>query len=81
MLRKTAVNLGNDVMRSGVSSGSRALTEIVADAPVKKSIKRHFVEEGRQLVNRRLKPNKTAFDKPSVQTSIEHTTEKDPYLA
>ena len=60
MLRKTAVSLGKDVLRSGVSAGSRALTDIVAGAPVKKSIKRHFVEEGRQLVNKRLKPNKTA---------------------
>ena len=60
MLRKTAVSLGNDVLRSGVSAGSRALTHIVAGAPVKKSIKRHFVEEGRQLVNKRLIPNKTA---------------------
>ena len=60
MLRKTAVSLGKDVLRSGVSAGSRALTDIVAGAPVKKSIKRHFVDEGRQLVNKRLKPNKTA---------------------
>ena len=60
MLRKTAVSLGKDVLRSGVSAGSRALTDIVAGAPVKKSIKRHFVEEGRQLVNKRLNPNKTA---------------------
>ena len=60
MLRKTAVSLGKDVLRSGVSAGSRALTDIVAGAPVKKLIKRHFVEEGRQLVNKRLKPNKTA---------------------
>ena len=55
MLRKTTVSLGNDVLRSGVSAGSRALTDIVAGAPVKKSIKRQ-----RQLVNKRLKPNKTA---------------------
>ena len=37
-LRKTAVSLGKDVLRSGVSAGSRALTDIVAGAPVKKSI-------------------------------------------
>ena len=55
--RKTAVSLGKDVLRSGVSAGSRALTDIGAGAPVKMSIKRHFVEEGRQLVNKRLKPN------------------------
>ena len=60
MLRKTTVILGKDVLMSGVSVGSRALTDIVAGAPVKKSIKRHFVEEGRQLVNKRFKPNKTA---------------------
>ena len=48
-----------NLLRSGVSAGSRALTDIVAGASVKKSIKRHFVEEGRQLVNKRLKPNKT----------------------
>ena len=36
MLRKTAVNLEKDVLRSGVGVGSRALTDIVADAPVKK---------------------------------------------
>ena len=53
MLRKTA---GKDVLRSGVSAGSRVLADIVAGAPVK----RHFVEEGRQLVNKRLKSNKTA---------------------
>ena len=52
MLQKTAVSLGKDVLRSGVSAGSRALTDIVAGAPVKKSIKRHFVEECRQLVNK-----------------------------
>ena len=34
MLRKTAVSLGMDVLRSGVSAGSRALTDIVAGAPV-----------------------------------------------
>ena len=60
MLRKTAVSLGKDFLRSGVSAGSRALTDIVAGAPVKKSIKQYFVEEGRQLVNKILKPNKTA---------------------
>ena len=59
MLREAAVSLGKDIMRSDVSAGSQALTDIVAGAPVKKSIKRHFVEEGRQLVNKRLKPNKT----------------------
>ena len=35
MLRKTVVSLENDVMRSGVSAGSRALTDIMAGAPVK----------------------------------------------
>ena len=60
MLRITVVSLGKDAMRSGVSAGSRALTDIVPGAPVNKSIKRQFVEEGRQLVNKRLKPNKTA---------------------
>ena len=67
MLRKYAVSLGKDVLRSGVSTGSRALTDIVAGAPVKKSIKRHFVEEGRQLMNKRLKPNKTA---PTIKKRI-----------
>ena len=47
MLRKTAVSIGKNVMGSGVSAGSRALTDIVDGAPVKMSIKRHFVEEGR----------------------------------
>ena len=37
MLRKTAVSLGKDVLRSGVSVGSRSLTDSVADAPVNKS--------------------------------------------
>ena len=45
MLRKTAVSLGQDVLRSGVSAGSRTLTDIVAGAPVKKSIKRHFFKK------------------------------------
>ena len=35
MLRKTAVSLGKNVLRSGVSAGLRALTDIVAGAPVK----------------------------------------------
>ena len=60
MLRKNAVSFGKDVMRSGVSSVSRTLTDNVAGAPIKKSIKRHFVGEGRQLVNTRLKHNKTS---------------------
>ena len=64
MLRNTAVTLGNDVLRDGVCASSRALTDIVAVAPVKKSIKLHFVEEGRQLVNKGLQFNKTA---PTIQ--------------
>ena len=35
MLRKTAVRLGKDVLRSGVNAGTRALTDIVAGAPIK----------------------------------------------
>ena len=46
MLQKTAVRLGKDILRSGVSADSRALTHIMSGAPVKKLIKRHFVEEG-----------------------------------
>ena len=36
MLRKTVVSLGKDVLGYGVSAGSRALTDIVAGATVKK---------------------------------------------
>ena len=36
MLRKTAESLGRDVLKSGVSACSRALTYMVAGAPVKK---------------------------------------------
>ena len=35
MLQKITVRLGNDVLSSGVSAGSRTLTDIVAGAPVK----------------------------------------------
>ena len=54
-LKKT----GKDVLKSGVTVGSHALTDIVSGAPVKQSIKRRFIHEGRELVNKRLKPNKT----------------------
>ena len=37
MLRKTAVSFGKDILRSWVSAGSRALTDIVAGAPEKRS--------------------------------------------
>ena len=56
-LKKTAVSVGKDVLKSGVTVGSHALTDIVSGAPVKQSIKRRFVHEGRELVNKRLKPN------------------------
>ena len=39
MLRKNAVSLGREVLKSEVSAGSQALTYIVAGAPVNKSIK------------------------------------------
>ena len=46
MLRNNDVSLGMDVLRYGVSASSRSLTDIMAGAPVKKSIKRHFTKEG-----------------------------------
>ena len=39
MFRKTAVSLGKDVLRSGVSAGSQALTDIVAGAPYRIGIR------------------------------------------
>lgn len=58
-LKKTATSVGKDLLKSGARAGSHALTDIVSGAPIKQSIKRRFVKEGHDLLNKKLKPNKT----------------------
>ena len=59
MIKNTAKTVGKELVKSSAVAGQNALSDIIAGGSVKDSLKRRFVEEGQELINKRLKPNKT----------------------
>ena len=64
VLKKTAVGIGKDLLRTGARQGSRLLEDVVRGNSFKQSLKRRAIQGGEDLVNKRLKRNKTPTRSP-----------------
>lgn len=77
-VRRTAVNAGKDIIQTGLSQSSKLIDDVVRGQPVKQAFKKRALEGGQQLVNKRLKPNKTVRNRKRAVKRHPAPTKKRP---